>query len=177
MMSGKFNLIDVINLREAKLEDAETIYEILKVCGLDILQNQGSDHWWPPYPLKRVIEDIQSKDKKVYLITYNDLPVCTFMILLSPPSYYDSSIWGCNKNAIYPAKLAVLPEYRKYNIGFWCIQRYDKLAIERQSSFIRIDIYEKNENLINLYKLFGYRLKGISKTRRFNVICMEKEVK
>ena len=165
-----------IRLKEAALEDAHIVYEVLKACGFDLLQNQGSDHWWPPYPLKKVIEDIQNKDKKVYLITYNDIIVGTFMILSSYPSYYNPSIWGDIKNSIYLAKMAVLPEFRKLGIAKWCLNEIDKLAIERQVDYVRLDVYENSKYVIDLYKAYGYIYKGIVQTPRFRVVCMEKRI-
>jgi ribosomal protein S18 acetylase RimI-like enzyme len=166
----------MIKFKEALLEDAETIYEILKNCGLHLLQNEGIENWWPPYPLEKIIEDLHNKDKKVFLLTYNNIIAGTFMISSSPPLYYDSSIWGRNKNAIYPSKVAVLPEYRKLGIGKWCMNQIENLAIERKVDYIRLDVYEKNEYVIKLYKSLGYKFKGTAKTNRFNVVCLGKKI-
>lgn len=166
----------MIKFKEASLEDAEAIYEILKICGWDLFQNEGIENWWPPYPLEKVIEDIQNDDKNVYLLTYKGIVVGTFMISSAPPTYYDPSLWGNNKKAVYPSKIAVLPEYRKLGIGKWCMKQIDQIAMDKRVDYIRLDVYEKNEYVINIYKFLGYDFKGTAKTHRFNVVCLEKKL-
>lgn len=165
-----------IKIIKTSVDEASIVYEILKVTGFDMFKNQGIENWWPPYPLEKIIDDINSDIKTVYLVEHDDVFVGTFTISISPPVYYDPAIWGDNNNAVYPVKLAVLPEYRNSNIGLWCIKQYEKIAKEQSFKYIRIDVYEKNSLVIEMHKRLGYKELGRAATNRFMVCCLEKEI-
>jgi GNAT superfamily N-acetyltransferase len=153
----------------AKIEDAEEIYNILKLAGEHMLEKQGFGHWVPAYPLERIIEDIENSF--VFIGKKDDKTIMTFTLGVKPYGFWLSR--PCIK-CLYSRKAAVLPEYGGCGYGIESEQFLQDFAIKEGYERIRCEVYDQNKRQIAYVKMFGYKEVGTAPTRRFQVVCFEK---
>ncbi len=139
----------------------EQIYHILKACGEDMYENQGLVHWKSPYPIAAIRAD--AAEKEVYLVFDEEKPAATYQLL------YEG-------NAVTLTKFAVRPEKAGFGTGSQVLRNIARQAAEKQIKRICIDVYDKSIKAIRFYEKNGFVKAGVAKTRRFNVIRMEKAV-
>jgi hypothetical protein len=105
-----------LQIRKAAPSDAETIYNILFLCGKYLKDKFGLTHWSPPYPLESIKHNIEERD--VYLVSQNNQFIATFTIGLSALVSYDSNRWQIKTSqAMYLNRLAVLPNFQGKNFS------------------------------------------------------------
>ena len=63
----------------------------------------------------------------------------------------------------YITNVAVFPEYRRMGVGSALMQNLDKLAADKNLSFISLEVRRSNLPAISLYESFGYKSEGIRK--------------
>lgn len=63
----------------------------------------------------------------------------------------------------YITNVAVFPEYRRLGVAKALMSRLDRLAEDRQLSFISLEVRESNIPAITLYESFGYKNEGLRK--------------
>lgn len=47
--------------------DIPSLHAILMACGLDLQERFGLDYWLPPYPLEKMLQDLE--DKRMYAVS------------------------------------------------------------------------------------------------------------
>lgn len=156
-------------MREAGKEDAEKIYNNLKLCAENMYNKLGLEHWIPVYSKESIEKDIEAK--KVFIVEQNNKVVGNFIL-----TEEKNSLWKENKNAIYLSKLAIIPEFSGNGLGKKCMKYIEEYAKRKNYEYVRFDVYEKSENTIAFYKKIGYETVGTAKTRRFTVLLMEKRI-
>ncbi len=121
-------------------------------------------HWVPPYPLHLMRRDAEMKS--VYAVRENNQTIATFTIGTQTPSYYDITIWeNPSAKALYVNRLAVLPDFQGKGIGKWCMNTIEQLAIAEGCTVVRLDAYDKHEQVHEFYRLLGYQQRAVL---RFN---------
>lgn len=151
-----------LSIRKAKASEISDLHQILVNCG-DYLQARFNlCYWFPPYPLRRMIEDINKMD--IYAVQLQAEVIGTFTIETTiPPGYlkYGNINWqNQDLRAFYIHRLAVLPAYQGKGIGTCCLQEIEKIAINCNYSAIRLDAVKINQKLLNFYQKSGYRQVG-----------------
>ncbi len=128
----------MIEIKNMKIED----YEEIK----DILQDQF-DEFWTPGILKSELENKNSK----YVVAKENGEVVGFAgILITPDSVEITNIVTKKSN-------------RKKGIGNLLLDTIIKMAKETKRSNISLEVNEKNDIAIKLYKKFGFEQVGIRK--------------
>lgn len=155
--------MDNIEIQKAKIENANLIYNNIKLCA-DDMAKQGLVHWIPYYELKKIEEDIIKKE--VYLVKINNSVVGNFIVTYNE-----------NENVIYLGKLAIAPQYSGKGIGSKCLSYVEEYAKRKNAKSINLDVYEKSVSAIRFYKKNGYKIIGEKPTRRFIVKVMQKELR
>ena len=139
----------------------DSIYSILRSCGMDMYNNKGLTHWLRPYPKESIANDINNKH--VFLVEDNGKFVATFSVYFE----YDY---------LYLGKLAVLPECSGKGIGGKCLEFAENFAIENNVFTVKFDVYDKSTHAIDFYLKRGYVVTGEKPTTNFKVLLMEKHL-
>lgn len=142
----------------------ENIYCILSACGHDMYERYGLEHWIPDYPLENIEKDCQDK---FVVLGYDEEKkqfVSTFQMFLDE---------DCN---LYIRKVATLPAYQGRGIGKKNLEYINDFARKLGCEKICLDVYDKSEDAIKFYLHNGFQITGSRKTRRFEVLLMEKSV-
>ena len=122
----------------------------------------------------RILEKI--KEKKVYIVYNNENNcVATFTLETKIPTVQKGSE-DLKSDSIYLSKLAVSPSYSNAGIGTECIKFIEQYAKRNNYKYIKFDVYSKSNNTLIFYLKKGFEITGMSKTRRFDVVLMQKEV-
>ncbi len=140
-------------------DQIQAVYEILRLCGKDMYENQGLLHWRTPYPMERICDDC--KNKEVYLALNHEKPIATFQL--------------CAKdNMLELSKFGVLPEKAGQGIGGLCLHFMEEECKKRGFRGISLDVYDQSAVAIRFYLKKGFRITGTKPTRHFQVLLMEK---
>jgi GNAT superfamily N-acetyltransferase len=104
--------------------------------------------------------------------------IATFTISTQPLEYYSINIWlHPMQKAIYVSHLAVLPNFQGKGIGTWSMGTIEGIATDWGCVAVRLDAYEKHDELIKFYNKLGYRRRGIIKYQGLRLVCFEKIIK
>jgi len=153
--------------------EIKPVYEILKLCGQDMKSKLGLTHWYPPYPIRLFRKD--AEERSVYTVTEEDQIIATFTIDTRPLEYYYPTLWRYPEHkAMYVSHLSVLPKLQGKGIGSWCMNEIENLAIDLSCRAVRLDAYEKYEQLLQFYDKLGYKRRKIVKFQGLNLVCFEK---
>ncbi|MDP3741998.1 MAG: GNAT family N-acetyltransferase [Candidatus Micrarchaeota archaeon] len=158
-----------MEIRNATKEDAEIIFNILRVCA-EWLASSGLMHW------KRANFSIQSvlaalEKDEVFLIFNRNLAVGTIAISKVPPSWYEfdpSVFWKEKAPAFYLKKLAVLPSYHSKGFASELLKFVENKAKKEGVKFIRFDAVIKNHALTEFYLKRGFSIMGEAVTKNGN---------
>lgn len=149
-------------IRKVTASEIPDLHRILVECGLDLKERFNFSYWVPPYPLERMIKDIEHMD--IYAIKLDAEIIGTFTIETNIPSgylKYGNINWQNPRlSAFYIHRLAVLPSYQGKGIGTWCLQEIEKLAINQNYAAVRLDAVKVNQKLVNFYQKSGYQQVG-----------------
>jgi GNAT superfamily N-acetyltransferase len=166
-------------------KDAETVFNIIQQCGLDMLERYKLSHWVPSYPLSSIKQDIL--EERVYIVwsQHNEqlTPIGTFAIFRKTPLYLDGFPHWRDSNAqcVYLKKLAVIPSSHGSGIGTWCLNKMEQIVCdtEKDCSYIRLDCTDAVPNLVNFYEKRGYESRAlwIYTDGTTEIRCMEKYIR
>lgn len=152
-----------INIKSAKIEEAELIYNNIKQCA-DDMANNGLVHWIPYYTIDMIKRDIINNH--VFIVELENIVIGNFILTLDEEN-----------DSIYLGKLAIIPNYEGQGIGSRCLEFIEKYAKEQNVKYIKLDVYEKSIDAIRFYKKNNYKIIGEKPTRRFIVKIMQKELR
>ncbi len=130
-------LINNINLREFKKGDEKTIAEIEKQCFTKPWSEQG------------ILDSVNSGT--VFLVAEKAFRVAGYV---SINTAVDEG---------YINNIAVAPKFRRQGIAERLLKRLDRVADEKQLSFISLEVRESNAAAIALYNKCGYQNMGVRK--------------
>lgn len=137
------------------------IYDILRLCGEDMYENQGLCHWRTPYPMDAIEKNCA--DHPVYLVKRSGESAATFQII--PGSGF-----------VTLSKLAVAPRFSGRGIGAGIMAFLEKWCAGQGMDTIRLDVYDKSQHAIAFYLRHGFTVTGSAPTRHFRVLLMEKKL-
>ena len=153
--------------------EIEPVYKILKLCGQDMKFKLGLTHWYPSYPIELLSKDVE--ERSVYAVSENEYIIATFTIGTQPLEYYYKKLWKYpEQQAMYVSHLAVLPELQRKGIGSWCMKNIENIAVDSGCAAIRLDAYEKYEQLLEFYRRLGYERRMIVEFQKLKLVCLEK---
>ena len=131
-------------------------------CGLDLQKRFNLGYWVPPYPLRRMIKDIENMN--IYAVKSDGELVGIFTIETTIPlgylKYGDIKWQNPYLAAFYIHRLAVKPLFQEKGIGSWCLQEIEKLAINQNYFAVRLDAVKRNSKLVSFYQKNGYQQVG-----------------
>ncbi len=153
--------MNILKLNGSEQKLVHAVYDILRLCGEDMYENQGLVHWRTPYPLERIVDDC--KNKEVYLVTEENEPIATFQL-------------SSKGNMMELSKFGVLPNKSGQGIGGKCMRNMEDMCKTRGFKGICLDVYDKSEVAIRFYEKHGFVRRGVHSTRYFQVLEMEKKL-
>jgi biotin carboxylase/N-acetylglutamate synthase-like GNAT family acetyltransferase len=138
------------------------VFQILSACGHDMYNNRGLEHWLPDYPIEAIEKDV--KDKFVILVydTLSGEYISTFQMYLE------------SDDSLYIRKVATLPEWQGRGIGKKNMLFVNDFARKLHCKKVCLDVYDKSQESIDFYLHNGFKVTGKTKTRRFEVLLMER---
>lgn len=142
---------------------AESIQNILLLCGRDMHERNGLTHWLRPYSKENIRNDILNKD--VFIVKSDGINIGTFTLAQN------------EKDSMYISKLAVVPENSGQGIGRKCMSFIEEYAIGKQAYVLKLDVYDKSLHAIDFYIKWGFIVTGERPTTNFRVLLMEKNLK
>ncbi len=137
------------------------VYDILRLCGKDMFENQGLVHWRTPYPIEKIREDCQNKE--VYIALKDGKAIATFQLL-------------GKEDMVELSKFAVLPSNAGKGVGGRCMEYIENWCKDNGYREICLDVYNKSQVAIRFYLKYGFVQTGIHNTKYFQVIEMKKKV-
>lgn len=153
-----------IHLQEFMNDGKQQVFNILSACGHDMLNKNGLEHWIPDYPKEAIEKDCLDKFVVLVYDERRSQYVSTFQMYLD------------GDDALYIRKVATLPECQGLGIGKQNLQYINEFARKLGRKRISLDVYDKSEDAINFYLHNGFQITGKRKTRRFEVVLMERMV-
>jgi GNAT superfamily N-acetyltransferase len=133
----------------------DDLYAMIEVCGEDMWQRLGLDHWKPPTPKDMYRE--YARTKEVYAVQDGDTLVATFTIGIDPTESYPPGSWANDAHsAYYVNKLAVRPDLQQQGLGRWCMDEIERRARAYGYDSVRFDALTRNVQLLGFYDHIGY---------------------
>ncbi|MDX1901101.1 MAG: GNAT family N-acetyltransferase [Gammaproteobacteria bacterium] len=151
-------------------------YTLLKRCGVHMYQTLKLEHWYP-YMDKETFKN-KIKDKQMYGVFKNNLPIATFNLTTQPRDYYSESLWNTPaEKALYFGQFGIDPDYQKGGIGQWCIEQVEEIARQLDCAAVRFDGLLMHPWLKHFYMKLGYQPCGIVKPGKWELLCFDKQLK
>jgi ribosomal protein S18 acetylase RimI-like enzyme len=161
-MSAMNNSFELVTAEDP--DQVAVIYTILKLCGEDMLENQGLIHWKNPYPIYQIKQDCAYKE--VYLVkTEEDKYVATFMLEFE-----------ADDGRMKISKFACLPAFSNQGVGNNCLSYIVNRCRNLGIKTISLDVYSESRLAISFYVNRGFEIVRQALTANFMVCCMEKEL-
>ncbi|GAC1380120.1 MAG: GNAT family N-acetyltransferase [Ginsengibacter sp.] len=145
-------------IRKAKIQDIETIMNILEVS-VPVMNAAGNFQWDQTYPNKAVFE------KDIFLgqlwVCKVDGAIAGFAAITTDqePEYAEVG-WDISETAIVTHRLAVHPKFRGYGVGTALLYKAEEQAKSMGILYLRIDTNTKNEATKKLFPKCGYEFSG-----------------
>lgn len=152
--------MNIWKINGSEQELVHAVYDILRLCGEDMYENQGLMHWRIPYPLERIVDDC--KIKEIYLAIEENESIATFQL-------------SSKDNMMELSKFGVLPSKSGQGIGGKCMRYMEDMCRTRSFQGICLDVYDKSKVAICFYEKHGF-VRGdiqpaISKCWRWRKSC------
>lgn len=144
--------------------NVEFAHEILRLCGLDMQERLGLNHWVPPYSLEKLRQD--AENRQVYGVLHANQIIATFTLGTALPRSYQKlpailQMWNtAQPRALYINHLAILPSFQGHGLGRRCVQTIEGMASEQGCDVLRLDAYSKHAGLQIFYPRLGFRNVG-----------------
>jgi len=172
-----------LHYQQLSADSVEPVHELLRLCGLDMQERLGLNHWVPPYPLEKLRRDAERR--QVYAVLQTDQVVATFTLGTTLPASYERmpdvlQMWDTPlPRALYINHLAILPALQGRGLGRWCMGIIEGIAAMKNCEVVRLDAYIKHPGLHMFYPKLGYRDIGhvtfLSERRgQAETVCYEK---
>lgn len=144
--------------------NVESAHEILRLCGLDMQERLGLNHWVPPYALEKLRWD--AENRQVYAVLYANQVIATFTLGTTLPRSYQKipailEMWNTPQPyALYVNHLAILPSFQGRGLGRQCVQTIEGMGAFQGCDVLRLDAYSKHAGLRIFYPKLGFRNVG-----------------
>jgi ribosomal protein S18 acetylase RimI-like enzyme len=146
-------------IRNATLEDIETIVEITKACAKFLIAS-GIFQWNETYPNKTAFEN-DIKRGELYVFENSSRMIGCIVVSTLMDLEYNPVKWLTpNNNNIYIHRLAVHPNFQGHGYARILMDFAEELAIKNNYSSIRLDTFSKNKRNQKFYELRGYKKLG-----------------
>ena len=154
-------------------EDLETVQEIL-VEAATWMQENGVNQW---NPLQFTPELIRSylADREIYLLHESGEPVALFTLQDSDPDYWgELNVPGYS----YLHRLTIRLSYRGRGLSSEILRYAAKRSKALGRPGIRLDCWNQNPKLVQLYEGLGYQLQGTGSNngREFNLYQLDADI-
>lgn len=161
--------------KEIQGDEIKPFFNLLVKCGEHMYTQYKLDHWYPYFDEETFV--IKMKDKKLYGVYREGIPIATFNVSTQPRDYYFDSLWNFSvENALYLGQLAIEPSLQGMGIGKWCMEQVEIIARELACDAVRFDAIELHPWLKNFYMRLGFSPSNTVKPGNWNLLCFEKRL-
>lgn len=144
------------NFRKATLQEANSIWEILKQAIIRRKQD-GSNQWQDGYPNLDVVKNDIAKGAG-YVLTENETIIGYASIVFNDEPAYDDLIgtWLTNSDFAVLHRLAISEEHLGKGLAKKILLFTEELALENNIFSIKIDTNFDNLAMLNIVEKLGY---------------------
>jgi ribosomal protein S18 acetylase RimI-like enzyme len=158
-------------LRRARPDDAVAVHALLATAG-EALGRQGFRNWLSPYPVDRILHDIDVRD--VFVVEDRSELAATFTLGREAIPPYVPEPWPVpTLEALYLNRLAVHPSRQGEGLGSWCMTRIAEHTRVAGAAAVRCDVLAANRVLCAFYERHGYVERGRRSRSGFEFACYE----
>lgn len=143
--------------------DYFSVVRILHACGKNMGRKYDLHHWDNPWFKTVIIVILSSFRNRVFVVEDNGKAVATYQT-------------KAEHDTLYFEKLAVLPSKSGKGIGGLCMRQIEEEALTKRCAKVKMDVYSNSAHAKEFYENHGYKIVGVNKTLKYDVICMEKEL-
>jgi ribosomal protein S18 acetylase RimI-like enzyme len=153
---------------------AESVHDLLALCGRDLAARQGFRNWDPPAPLAVIRRD--ALEREVFLFSLEDRKIATVTLGLTAPVPYGKEMrWSADTPvAVYVNRLALHPDLQGLGYGRFCMGFAEARAEGLGAGAVRCDVLAANSGLRGFYQGLGYRTVGEREHSGWLFACYEK---
>ena len=152
----------MIQIIKADISYLDSVYDIVRKSSDWMKKEYTFTHWDSWYTKERIKENFRQGD--VYLLLKDNIPVATYTIKKSQPSYYSKvhieKFNNPKAEAYYCYTLAVLPKYHGNGFAKELLSHLEKTAKDNNIKYLRFDAKANYTQLIEFYKKFGFAIVG-----------------
>jgi ribosomal protein S18 acetylase RimI-like enzyme len=152
----------MIEIIKADISYLDPEYDIVRKSSDWIKREYKFTHWDSWYTKARIKENFIKGE--VYVLLKDNIPVATYTIKKSNPSYYSKENIDKFSNpkaeAYYCYTLAVLPKYHGNGFAKELLSHLEKTAKENNIKYLRFDAKADYTQLIEFYKKRGFIIVG-----------------
>lgn len=168
----------MIEITKANISQLDDVYEIVRKSS-DWLKNEYKfTHWDEWYTKDRIKENFLKGE--VYVLLKDAIPVGTYTIKKSSPSYYSledmKNFSKQSADAYYCYTLAVLPEYHGNGYAKMLLSHLETTARENKVNYLRFDARAAYTQLIEFYKKMDFKIVGEIDDEGEKYFLFEKEI-
>lgn len=140
---------------------------ILYLCGKDMKENQGLEHWYNSFLKTFAILYYSAIGNRIYAVLNSDgKTVATFQVRAVP-----------ERDVMRFSKLAVLPEKSGEGISHICLEKIAQMAEKAGIGRLECVVYEKSIHALSLYEKCGFEVMGKTATRKYTELVLIKDLK
>jgi GNAT superfamily N-acetyltransferase len=147
------------------------MHALLAAAG-EALARQGFRNWLSPYPVDRILRDIE--DREVFVVVDLSEIVATYTLGRDATPPYAPEPWPVAAlEARYLNRLAVHPSRQGEGLGSWCLARIAEHCRAAGIAAVRCDVLAANRTLCAFYERHGYVERGRRSRSGFEFVSYE----
>lgn len=150
-----------LNLRQAILNDADRIWEILQQA-IEKRKEEGSNQWQNGYPNLDVVKNDISNGFGYIIENDNNLIIGYVAIIdeIEPAYTAIEGKWMNDDPYIVIHRLAVAQDIKIKGLGTWTMDEIEKIAIIKKIQNIKVDTNFDNIGMLRVFEKLGYHYCG-----------------
>lgn len=155
-------MINILKYRKSKLDDIENIMKIIKEAQND-LKIKKINQWQNGYPdIKTIKKDILMGNSYVLEDDMNIIGTMALIFGNEPTyEYIDEGKWLTEDKYAVIHRIAIKSTYKRNGIGKKIMGEAERLTLNKNINYIRIDTHRQNITMINFLKNLEFHYSGI----------------
>lgn len=147
-MKLKLRECDITDLEELQKISFETYYQTFKgMCSEEIMKNYLEE----AFNIEKIEQELKNKNSKFYFL-YSDNVLSGYLKF----NEYDAQHTLKSDNYMELERIYVKKDFQGAGLGKYLIKKVIQIAEEKSKECLWLSVWEKNKNVIEFYKKFGF---------------------